>query len=177
MTIKPIPTLYTPRLKMRPFSLEDTPLLYNILQQREIFKFFPQTENPPLVRVEKIIKVQLRQYEEYGYGTWAVETRNEPNLIGWCGLNYLPETDEEEVAYLFSQAHQGQGYATESAKLSLEYGFQEMGMKRIICLMHPENIASRKVAEKIGMKFLDRKNYWGLELLRYEKFREEEDVP
>ena len=169
-----IPTLTTPRLVMRPLTLEDLQPLFDILQEPNIFQYFPRTENPSMDRVEKIIKFQIKQYEQFSYGTWAVELRHEPQLIGWCGLNYLPETDEEEVAYLLSHAYHGKGYATEAAIISLAYGFQQIGLNRIICLMHPENIASRRVAEKIGMTYLDNVNYWDMELMRYEKLKDEE---
>ena len=165
-----IPVLTTARLKLRPFTKRDAFSLYKILQQPDILEFFPQTAAPTMKKVEKIIASQLNQYEQHHYGTWAVEIIHDPGLIGWCGLNYLPETGEEEVAYLISQDFQGNGYATECACASLDYGFQKIGMERIICLTHPQNHASRRVAEKIGMTFLDRRVYWGLELLRYEKF-------
>jgi ribosomal-protein-alanine N-acetyltransferase len=166
-----IPTLTTPRLLLRPFTLADLHPLFVILQEPDIFKYFPRTSPPPLEKVERIINEQLVQYGQYGFGQWAVELHEIPGLIGWCGLNHLPETDEDEVAYLLSQSVRGQGYATEGAKASLEFGFEKSGLKRIIALVHPENIASRRVAEKIGMTLLDHKVYWGMECLRFELFR------
>jgi len=163
-----IPTITTPRLLLRPFTLTDLHPLFDILQEPDIFKYFPRPGPPPLEKVERIINEQLVQYEKYGFGQWAVELREKPGLIGWCGLNHLPETDEDEVAYLLSRSVHGQGYATEGAHASLEFGFGKAGLRRIIALVHPENIPSRRVAEKLGMTLLDRKFYWGMECLRFE---------
>ena len=170
-----LPTLTTERLILRPFRLADLHPLHAILQEPDILKYFPRPGPPPLEKVEKIIREQLAQYEQYGFGQWAVELRAKPGLIGWCGLNHLPDTDEDEVAYLLSQAAHGKGYATEGAKSSLDFGFEKVKLRRLIALMHPENNASRRVAEKIGMTYLDRVVYWGLDLLRYEIFNEPKD--
>lgn len=163
-----IPTITTPRLLLRPFTLADLHPLFDILQEPDIFKYFPRPVSPPLEKVERIINEQLVQYEQYGFGQWAVELLGKPGLIGWCGLNHLPETDEDEVAYLLSRSVHGQGYATEGAHASLEFGFGKAGLRRIIALVHPENVPSRRVAEKLGMTLLDRKFYWGMECLRFE---------
>ncbi len=166
-----IPAIATPRLILRPFTLQDLNPLFAILQQPDIFEYFPRTDAPSLERVERIIAFYIKQAEDYGFSCWAVDLKATGELIGWCGLNHLPETDEDEVAYLLSQAHHGRGYATEAARASLDFGFDTIGLPRIIALVHPENIASWRVIEKSGMTFLDRKVYWDLELLRYEKFK------
>jgi ribosomal-protein-alanine N-acetyltransferase len=165
-----VPLLTTPRLLLRPFTHADLYPLFDILQEPDIFKYFPRPGPPPLEKVERIINEQLVQYDEYGFGQWAVETHQKPGLIGWCGLNHLPDTDEDEVAYLLSGSARGQGFATEGAQASLEFGFGTACLNHIIALVHPENMASRRVAEKLGMALLDRKFYWGMECLRFEKF-------
>ena len=163
------PVITTPRLALRSFSMQDVNPLFDILQQPGIFQYFPRTAAPPLDRVEKMIAFYIHQAEEVGFTTWAVELKETGELIGWCGLNHLPETEEDEVAYLFSQIHQGKGYATEAARACLDYGFNTIGLARIIALVHADNVASRRVVQKLDMTFLDQKTYWGLELLRYEK--------
>jgi RimJ/RimL family protein N-acetyltransferase len=170
-TVMTIPIITTPRLTLRPFTMEDLNPLFEILQQPNIFQYFPRPGTPSLERVERIIAFYIKQAEDYSFSCWAVDLKETGELIGWCGLNHLPETDEDEVAYLLSQAHHGEGYATEAARASLDFGFNTIGLARIIALVHPENIASQRVIQKSGMAFLDRKLYWDLELLRYEKFK------
>jgi ribosomal-protein-alanine N-acetyltransferase len=162
-----IPTVTAPRLVLRPFTAEDVEPLYHILQEDGVLRYFPNPTSPPRERVERIIAHQLDHWAEHRLGWWAVEPRGKGELIGWNGLQFLPETDEVEVGYLLSKAYWGQGLATEGARAGLQYGFEVLGLDQIIGLVHPENRASQRVLEKLGMSFVDRSRYFGLELLRY----------
>ena len=86
-------------------------------------------------------------------GLLATIHKETGKFIGRCGL--LPWTiegqREVEVAYTIAQEYWGQGLATEAAKAILQYGFKQLHLSRLICLIDPENIASQRVAEKIGM--------------------------
>ena len=114
-----------------------------------------------------MIDHQLKHWEEHRLGWWAVEPRLEARLIGWSGLQYLPETGEVEVAYLLSRTWWGRGLATEAATACLQYGFEEFGLDRIVGLTHPDNVASQRVLEKVGLAFVDRAHYFGIEVCRY----------
>jgi len=162
-----IPTLTTPRLVLRPFAPEDTTSLYRILNEPNIMQYFPNTEPPGMERVQKIIENQLAHWEEHNLGWWAVVPKGQTELIGWNGLQYLPETDEVEVGYLLSQQFWGQGYATEGARASLKFGFDQLGLKRIIGLTHPDNKASQKVLLKCGLEFIDLANYFNMQVHCY----------
>jgi RimJ/RimL family protein N-acetyltransferase len=91
-------------------------------------------------------------------GLWATIHKETGKFIGRCGL--LPWTidgqREVEVAYTIAQEYWGQGLGTEAARGILEYGFTTLHLSRLICLSDPENVASQRVAEKIGMT-LERK--------------------
>jgi len=86
-------------------------------------------------------------------GLWATIHKETGRFIGRCGL--LPWSingqDEVEVAYTLAEAYQGLGLGTEAAQAILHYGFSELHLIRLVCLIDPENIASQRVAEKIGM--------------------------
>ena len=88
-------------------------------------------------------------------GLWATIHKETNTFIGRCGL--LPWTfdgkDEVEEAYLLSKEYWGQGLGTEAAQAILDYGFDKLNLSRLICLIDEENLASIKVAEKIGMTF------------------------
>ena len=162
-----IPTIFTPNQTLRPFRKEDAVTLHRMLNEENILQYYPSLNPPPLERVEKFIDRQLAHWEEHGYGWWAVVPFGSQELIGWNGLQYLPETGETEVGFLLSRAFWNRGLATEGAKASLDFGFQKFNLKRIIGLVHPENFASQRVLEKIGMTFLDRAQYFGMDLFRY----------
>lgn len=92
-------------------------------------------------------------YRQYGFGLWATIHKATEQFIGRCGL--IPWTlegqKEVEVAYLLDKAYWGQGLATEVAEAIRDYGFTQLGLSRLICLIDPGHYASRRVAEKIGM--------------------------
>ena len=163
-----IPTLNTERLILRPFEPGDAQALYTILQQEDILQYFPTTDPPPMDRVEKLIERQIAHWQEHCCGWWAVIHGQEGNLLGWNGLQYLPETDEIEVGYLLSKLYWGQGLATEGAAASLQYGFEVLDLDFIVGLVHPDNIASQRVLEKIGLSFTRIAPYFGMDLMRYE---------
>jgi ribosomal-protein-alanine N-acetyltransferase len=161
------PVIETEHIRLRPFSQADVEALFKIANQKDIFRYFPSPAAWTREKTEKFIKSQLDHWEEHGFGWWAVEPREHPELIGWNGLQYLPETEEIEVGYLISQSFRGRGWTIEGVRASLGFGFKQLGIKSIIAIIHPDNIASQKVAEKCGFKFVDRNKYFGMDCLRY----------
>jgi len=162
-----IPTLTTAHLHLRPWQIEDAETLLGILQEKDILQYFPPTSPATLEKMERYICFHQAHWQERGYGHWAVVTRQEEKVIGWTGLEFLPDTQETEVAYLLSHAFWGKGMATEAAQAALDFGFQSAGLHSIIGLVHPENIGSQRVLEKIGLVFTRRAIYFGMELNRY----------
>jgi ribosomal-protein-alanine N-acetyltransferase len=162
-----IPTLTTPHLSLRPLTAEDAHTLHRIYQTEGVLEYFPNTEPPPFVKVERFIVGQERHWSEHGYGNWGIVPAGENQIIGWVGLLTVPELQETEVGYLLSRPYWGMGYATEAARASIKFGFENFKFDHIIGLVHPENIASRRVLEKCGMTYVENKFLWGLEMMRY----------
>jgi [ribosomal protein S5]-alanine N-acetyltransferase len=162
-----IPTLTTSHICLRPWRIEDAETLLHILQEKDILQYFPPTTPATLEKMERYIRYHLAHWEERGYGHWAVTTREEGKVIGWNGLEFLPETQETEVAYLLSHDFWGKGLATEAAQAAVDFGFQTTGVNAIIGLVHPDNIGSQRVLEKIGLTFTCRATYFGMELNRF----------
>jgi ribosomal-protein-alanine N-acetyltransferase len=162
-----IPTMTTPRLKLRGWRMADLEPLYQILQASGILQYFPNPGPPPRDSVERLVTHQLQHWDEHGYGWWAVEPLARDELLGWCGLTFLPETGETEVAYLLARPHWGRGYATEAAWASLLYGVEHVDVAQIIGLTHPDNVASQRVLLKLGMSFVEQAEYFGMQLYRY----------
>jgi ribosomal-protein-alanine N-acetyltransferase len=160
------PILFTPRLTLRPLSFDDADALHRVLDDPDVWHYFPLPEIPSLARTHSYIEGQLNHWRDYSLGHWAVEDKNRI-LLGWCGLQFLPDTDETEVAYCLGKPFWGRGFATEAARASLEFGTQTLRLKEIIGLTHVENTASQNVLRKIGLHFLDRKTYFGMECFRY----------
>ncbi len=162
-----IPSVVTARLLLRAWTPADGEALFKILQEEDILRYFPNPKPPEKSTAEAYIDRHLAQWERFGYGHWAVVTPADGRVVGWNGLEYLPELGEVEVAYLLSHAVWGRGYATEVAKAAIHFGFEQAGLKQIIGLVHPDNAASIRVFEKCGLKFADQLRLWGMEILRY----------
>ena len=86
------PSLRTSRLLLRPWSPDDAEALFEILQEKDVLRYLPNTNPPPLEKVEKYIKRQLTHWQEGGYGHWAVVSQENGLLLGWNGLEYLPKS-------------------------------------------------------------------------------------
>lgn len=160
-------TLTTERLKLRLFTMNDIEDLFAITNETDIFRYFPTKIGWTIEKTERSIFHQIQHWDKYGYGQLAVTLADSGQLMGWCGLEFLPETNETEVGYLLSKAFWGKGYATEAAKVSVKFGIENIGLKEIIGLTDPENIASQKVLQKCGMTFTRRQVYFGMEMFRY----------
>jgi ribosomal-protein-alanine N-acetyltransferase len=163
-----IPMITTARLVLRPFAEEDAVPLHAILAEKDFLRYFPNPASPPLDKVEKHISLQLKHWEEHGFGRWAVELKDKQGLIGWNGLQYLPDTDEIEIGYILAKSCWNQGFTTEGARAGLRFAFEELGLEQLVGIVHPENGASQRVLEKLGMRFTNEAEYFGMDALRYE---------
>jgi len=144
----------TDRLLVRKFTEDDAPLLYDLNLDPEVIRY----THDPLTDVEEARKVLeeviLPQYILYDHGRWAVHLRSGLEFIGWCGLKYLTETNEVDLGYRFKKNFWGNGYAAEAARACIKYGFATLNLHRIVGRALPANLASIKVLEKCGMKYL-----------------------
>ena len=95
-------------------------------------------------------------------GLWAIEGRETGAFHGWAGLFPLEEGPEIEIAYRLPQASWGRGIASEAAARLLAFGFQERGLERIVAVTHPENHASQRVLEKLGLVYHDTRKAYGM---------------
>lgn len=145
--------LETKRLILRRLMLDDLDALFALYRDPEIRRYFPEgtlTYEETREELEWFLHGHPIHPE---LGLWATIHKETNQFIGRCGL--LPWTIEEhtevEVAYLLAKAYWGQGLATEAAQAIRDYGFEQLHLARLICLIDPANQASRRVAEKIGM--------------------------
>jgi RimJ/RimL family protein N-acetyltransferase len=146
-----MPVLKTERLSLREFASEDCDALATILSDPQTMRYYPA----PFDRaaVADWIQRNRTRYANDGYGLWAMILNSTHELTGDCGLvrQSVDGVDEIEIGYHVRRDLWGQGYATEAARASRDYGFATLGADRLISLIRPENLASRRVAEKNGM--------------------------
>jgi ribosomal-protein-alanine N-acetyltransferase len=166
------PVIETERLNLRGFAQDDIDRLAEILGDPVVMRYMPGNEPWPREWAERELRNLIEHWGQHGYGRWAVVDRKDEKMIGWCGLAFLPKLEETEVAYLLDKDYWNRGYATEAARISLGYGFEEAGLDRIIALAFPENAASIRVMEKIGMTYEKMTHVWRLDLAQYEITRD-----
>ena len=104
-------------------------------------------------------------------GLWVVEWRAQPGFLGWCCLIPLEESGLIELGYRYVRATWGQGVATEAGRAVLEYGFRTLGFDPIVAVSRRENLASRHVLEKLGLRYGGLRFHYGLNLAFYELAR------
>jgi ribosomal-protein-alanine N-acetyltransferase len=167
-----IPTLHTSRLTLRGFTPADFEPLCAILADRDVLRYLPRTEPYPPESVQRIMQHQKVHWDKLGFGWYALADRLTGELIGWCGLGVLEDTDETEIKYLLKKTHWGRGLASEGAQFCVEAGFCQQELSAIIGLVHPQNLASRRVLEKCRLSYLDRVHYWGIDLDRLIRYKE-----
>ncbi|MBK8045732.1 MAG: GNAT family N-acetyltransferase [Anaerolineales bacterium] len=160
-------TLQTAQALLRPFTLNDAPDLLRITNQPGIMQYFPNPTPPTPERIDRMINNQIEHWTRHGYGWWALVFRDSNQLLGWCGLQYLPDTDEIEVGYLIDQRFQKLGITTEAATASLMYGFLDLEITTIIGITHPDNTASQRVLLKSGLTLTGPAHYFGMDCLRF----------
>jgi ribosomal-protein-alanine N-acetyltransferase len=151
----------TKRLLVRPFDMHDAEELHEILSQEEVMRYLPE-DVMSMAEVKGIISKLISYYDENSPGhivklTLAVVLKESQQIIGWCGLGPLEVNPQEiEIYYGFSKHHWGKGCATEAAKAMLRYGFDHFKLDPIVGITKPENTASSRVLEKLGMVYKKR---------------------
>ena len=156
----------TERLLLRQFSLADIDEIYAIYSNDEVMKYVGRVRTRE--DVEKYVKGMLKSWQYNQFGMWAIAWKNEPKILGDGGLCLLEGTPLEiEVGYVLDKPYWHLGIATELAKASLRYGFEVLNLDRIVAVAHPENYPSRRVMEKVGMKYEKNAFYYNIDVVYY----------
>ena len=160
-------TVETARLYLRRFDSGDLDAFAVLNGDADVVRYIgdgkPQTRSQTQMRLNAV----LDHWEQHGFGLCAVIAKAGGAFIGFCGLQYLDGTSEIEVGYRLAKRFWGKGLATEAASASLKYGFDELGLDRIVAVVHPENVASQMVIQKIGLQYEKDAQFYGSELEYY----------
>ena len=157
----------TERLRMRKYTLEDADGQLRIVSDAEFRHHFPESFRPTRDTVLMWFGATAEHWKQFGYGVWALELRGEGRLVGYCGLRHLAPTDEVELLYGCDRAYWGRGLVTEAARASLRYGFERVGLARVMAVTDKDNRGSRRVMEKCGMRYERDAVYFELPVVYY----------
>jgi RimJ/RimL family protein N-acetyltransferase len=159
----------TSRLLLRPWRNEDLAPYARICTDPEVMRYLSGAMTPK--QSEEQVSKFVRHWKERGFGLWAVEENSSATFIGFIGLLYHEEWPEgehkTEVGWRLDRSFWGRGLATEGARASVHHGFEELGLERIISIAVPENVASLRVMEKLGMTLRGETRFKGYDVVWY----------
>ena len=154
--------LQTTRLQLRCFDAEDASFILALLNDAGWLQHIGDRGVRNTDDARQWIETRLVDgYQRQGFGFWAVHLRGDPELIGLCGLIKRDTLPEVDVGYAFLPRHRGHGYAREAVLGCLQHGRTVLGLRRILAITSPDNLASQRVLETTGMRLEDRRSLAG----------------
>lgn len=149
--------LETERLILRKFEEADAERMFLMDSHPEVMKYIGIPPLSDIRETEKIIAMILQQYKDHGVGRLAMIEKKSNLLIGWSGLKLLTQEvngykNVFDLGYRLLPEYWGKGYASESAKASLDFGFNGLKIDIIYAHAHSENHASNHVLRKLGFR-------------------------
>ena len=143
----------TERLKLEPWQEADWLQLKPIAQDPEVVRYISNGEPWPEERIREFAARQVASFRESGFCFWRLLPKDSDQLIGFCGLQPLAGTSEIEIGWWLARKWWGQGLATEAAREALRDAFTRAGLERVVAIAQPENRASIRIMEKLGMRY------------------------
>jgi ribosomal-protein-alanine N-acetyltransferase len=154
MTRAPPLEVRSERLRLRRFRLDDLAPFAALNADPEVMRYFPSA----LTRAESdALAARIdAHFLAHGFGLFAVEPLADARFAGFVGLS-VPAfaahfTPCVEIGWRLARSAQCRGYATEGARAVLAFGFAQLGLREIVSFTVPENRASRRVMEKLGLE-------------------------
>lgn len=152
----------TERLLIRKFRLGDAAAFLPLVSLPDVLRYTGEQALASADKAGELLKErQLRDYDLYGYGRMACIEKSSGRLVGLSGLKYLDDLGETDLGYRFLPEAWGKGYATESAAAILDAQASRFGLTRTIGLVEPDNRASVRVLQKLGLAYEKRRTVDG----------------
>lgn len=151
----------TERLIIRPFTEQDIEALYLMNSNPAMLKYIPTAAFTSHEQAEVLFhNVIQADYQQHGFGRWAVEHKADNKVIGFCGPKFIPEFNEVEIGYRYFPEYWGMGIGSEAAQAALKV-FPQFGIDKTIALILEGNVASEAVAKRIGMSWREYSEFMG----------------
>jgi len=148
-----VPVLATARLVLREMNRSDAPFILELLNEPAWLRFIGDKGVRDVEGASRYIETGPRtSYAKNGFGLWLVERQGDGLPLGICGLIQRDSLPDVDIGFAFSERFWGQGFAHEAAAAVLAYGRDVLGIGRIVAITDPDNRASIRVLEKIGLR-------------------------
>lgn len=165
-------SIETERLYFRELEPTDDVGMFELDSNPEVHTYLGNNPVKTIEESRAAIDFIREQYRTNGIGRWAALLKETGEFIGWAGLklerNVNGHDSHYDLGYRFIQKHWGKGYASEAAAAFVDYGFNVMNLEKINATADPSNAASRKVLERVGLKFIETFDHEGEEEVWYE---------
>ena len=159
------------RLLLRGWRDGDIEPYARLCADPEVMRFIGDGSTLTRGQSEKQISRFIRHWDERGFGLWAMEEKETGTFVGFAGLAHQEDWAEgehkTEVGWRLGREFWGRGLATEAARAGVAYGFETLGLERIISIIQPGNTASRRVAEKAGLTPRGETRWRGADVIWY----------
>jgi RimJ/RimL family protein N-acetyltransferase len=153
----------TPRLTIRQFTEDDVDNLFNLNSDPEVMRYLGRPPSRERLR-DEIIPFHLAVYSRLDrLGTWAAESADNGEFLGWIHLRagFDGDITNVELGYRLRRAAWSRGYATEGSRVLVDMGFTELGVRRVYAHTMTANAGSRHVLEKCGLTLVRTTAYTG----------------
>lgn len=168
-----IPKIVTKRLILRRFLEEDLDEYAQICADAEMMQYIGTGKTLNRSESWKSMATMLGHWQLRGYGMWAVENRQTGEMLGRVGCLQPEGWLDFEIGWTIARKYWGCGFATEAGQAAIAFAFEELQRPYIISLIRPQNLASRRVAEKLGEKLVGSTEVFGNETVIYKITQEE----
>ena len=162
-----MPRIETERLILLPPTMEDLDGLAAAWGDPDVTRYLPGGRPRSRERTAAGLQEFIRHWDEHGFGFWSLLYKADGGWIGYCGLQHVPDRPEVELAYGLAKPYWGQGFTTEAAVASLRFGFEELGLERIVAYAVPANVPSTRVMEHAGMVSEQPTHIYGADVAQY----------
>lgn len=146
--------LETERIVLRWFDIKDAPFILELVNDPAWIQFIGDKRIKNLDDAKKyILNGPVDMYNKMGFGLYLVERKEDLTPLGMCGLIKRDSLEDVDIGFAFLEKFRSKGYGFESASAVIDYGVQNLGMKRIVAITTIDNINSGKLLEKVGLQF------------------------
>ena len=153
--------LETERLRLRKLTGDDAAFVLRLVNEPAFLTNIGDKEVRNLADARRFIREGAwTNQPKPGYGQFLVSLKDSGEPVGVCGLLYRPSLDVTDVGFALLSPYHRQGYAYEAATAVVQYGRSTLGIPQIVALTVPENTASIKLIEKLGMQFVKQVQMW-----------------